>query len=132
VYVASSELELPQPLSRQRVCPSPQMREGQTRLRVRGWGSPNSDDFRKSLGHCLLCGIIQLFCTVALANLTKLVSGNTSLYLSFFLVCLVRRGELLIGEATGTISRDEYFNIYNFGNNASSKSSHIVSCPRCT
>ncbi len=30
----------------------------------------------------------------------------------------VRRGEPLIGEAAGTKSRDEYFNIYNFGNNA--------------
>jgi hypothetical protein len=26
-----------------------------TRLRVRGWGSPNSDDWRKSLALCLLC-----------------------------------------------------------------------------
>ncbi len=30
--------------------------EGQTRLRVRGWGSPNSNDWRKSLALCLLCG----------------------------------------------------------------------------
>ncbi len=29
---------------------------GQTRLRVRGWGSPYSDDWRKSLALCLLCG----------------------------------------------------------------------------
>jgi len=28
---------------------------GHTRLRVRGWGSPNSDDWRKSLALCLLC-----------------------------------------------------------------------------
>jgi hypothetical protein len=56
-YVPSSELGLSQPLSRQRVCPSPQNRGGGrgTRLRVRGWGSPNSDDFRKSLALCLLC-----------------------------------------------------------------------------
>jgi hypothetical protein len=27
---------------------------GHTRLRVRGWGSPNSDDWRKSLALCLL------------------------------------------------------------------------------
>ncbi len=26
-----------------------------TRLRVRGWGSPNSNDWRKSLALCLLC-----------------------------------------------------------------------------
>jgi hypothetical protein len=29
--------------------------EGHTRLLVRGWGSPNSDDLRKSLALCLLC-----------------------------------------------------------------------------
>ncbi len=29
---------------------------GHTRLRVRGWGCPNSDDLRKSLALCLLCG----------------------------------------------------------------------------
>jgi hypothetical protein len=49
VYVLSSELGLSQPLSRQRVCPSPrnQRGRGHTRLRVRGWWSPNSDDWRK-------------------------------------------------------------------------------------
>jgi hypothetical protein len=31
---------------------------GLTRLRVRGWGRPNSDDWRKSLALCLLCGVI--------------------------------------------------------------------------
>jgi hypothetical protein len=36
--------------SRQRVCPSPryQRGEGHSRLRVRGWGSPNSDDKKLS------------------------------------------------------------------------------------
>ncbi len=34
--------------------------EGHTRLRVKGWGSPNSDDWRKSLALCLLCDI---YCT---------------------------------------------------------------------
>ncbi len=56
VYVPSSKLGLSQPLSRQRVWPSPQNRgEGHIRMRVRGWGSPNSDDLRKSLALCLLC-----------------------------------------------------------------------------
>jgi hypothetical protein len=27
-----------------------------TRLRVRGWGSPNCDHWRKSVALCLLCG----------------------------------------------------------------------------
>jgi hypothetical protein len=35
----------------------PRMWGESTRLRVRGWGSPNSDDRRKSLALCLLCGL---------------------------------------------------------------------------
>jgi hypothetical protein len=61
VYVPSSKLGLSQPLSRQRVCPSPQNRGGHTRLRVRGWGSPNSGDRRKSLALCLLC-VLDYLC----------------------------------------------------------------------
>ena len=55
VYVPSSELGLSHPLSRQRVCPSPRNQGGRgvhTRLRVRGWESPNSDDWKKSLALC--------------------------------------------------------------------------------
>ncbi len=33
---------------------APPPRTGHTRLRVRGWGSPNSDDWRKSLALCQL------------------------------------------------------------------------------
>ncbi len=32
---------------------------GHTRLRVRGWGSPSSDDWRKSWAFCLLCGLLS-------------------------------------------------------------------------
>jgi hypothetical protein len=48
----------PHTLSRKRVCPPPRTKKGlgHTRLRVRGWVGPNSDDSRKSLGLCLLCG----------------------------------------------------------------------------
>jgi hypothetical protein len=59
VYVPSSELGLSHPLSRQRVCPFPRYQRrggGHTRLRVRGWVSPKSDDWRNSLILCLLCG----------------------------------------------------------------------------
>jgi hypothetical protein len=51
VFIPSSELGLSQPLSRQRMCPSPQNRGegGHTCLRVGDWGSPNSDDWRKGL-----------------------------------------------------------------------------------
>ncbi len=40
------------------VCPLPPEPKGggHTRVRVRGWGSPNSNDWRKSLALCLLCG----------------------------------------------------------------------------
>ncbi len=58
VYVPSSELGLSKPLSRQRVCPSPQNRGGgHTCQGVRGWWSLNSDDWRKSLALCLLCAV---------------------------------------------------------------------------
>ncbi len=57
VSVPSSELGRTHPLSSQRVCPSPpNQRGGGTRKGVRGWGSPNSDDWRKILSLCLLCG----------------------------------------------------------------------------
>ncbi len=36
--------------------PSPPWRGVHTRLRARGWGSPNSDDWRETLVFCLLCG----------------------------------------------------------------------------
>jgi hypothetical protein len=34
-------------------------REGYTRLQLREWGSPNSDDWRKSLALCLLCAYLS-------------------------------------------------------------------------
>jgi hypothetical protein len=57
VYVPSSELGPPRPLSHKECAPPPPepMEGGHTRLRVRGWGSPNSDDWRKSLALCILC-----------------------------------------------------------------------------
>jgi hypothetical protein len=45
-----SPASVPLPLRNQKV-------GGHTRLRVRGWGSPNSDDWRKSLALSLLCGV---------------------------------------------------------------------------
>jgi hypothetical protein len=50
---------LPPPLSPASVPLPPEPKgPGQTRLRVRGWGSPNSNDWRKSLALCLLCGLL--------------------------------------------------------------------------
>ncbi len=62
IYVPSSELGLSHPFSRQRVCHYPRAKGAgeHTRLRVRGWRSPNSDDWRKSLVLCLLCALISL------------------------------------------------------------------------
>jgi hypothetical protein len=47
----------PPSLSCKRVCtPMKQKEEEHTRLRVKGWGSLSSDDWRKSLALCLHCG----------------------------------------------------------------------------
>ena len=52
----------PPPLLPQASVPSPadQRVGGHTRLRLKGWGSPNSDDWRKSLALCLLCAAADL------------------------------------------------------------------------
>ncbi len=51
---------LPIPLPQASVCPpsphGPRVHGGHTHLRLKGWGSPHSDDWRKSLALCLLCG----------------------------------------------------------------------------
>jgi hypothetical protein len=46
----------PTPSLASECAPSPGTKGGHTRLRVRGWGSPKSDDWRNSLALCLLCG----------------------------------------------------------------------------
>jgi hypothetical protein len=51
---------LPTPLSPASVPLPPEPEGGHTRLRVRGWGSPNSDDCRKSLALNLLCAFKSL------------------------------------------------------------------------
>jgi hypothetical protein len=45
----------PPPLLQASVPPRNQRGRVHTRQRVRGWGSPNSDDWSKSLALCLLC-----------------------------------------------------------------------------
>jgi hypothetical protein len=45
LFLQSSELGLPQPLTRRRMCPPPRFwGEGHTCWRERGWESPNSDE----------------------------------------------------------------------------------------
>ncbi len=67
VYVPSLELGLSHiPLSPASV-PLPLVPKGggeHTHLRVRGWGSPNSDNWTKSLALCLLCAFTEsnIFC----------------------------------------------------------------------
>ncbi len=77
MYVPSLELGLSHPLSRQRVfLPPPEPKGGgHTRVRVRGWGSPNSDDWRKSLALCLLCGVIE--CVSLINEREKLVRTDS-------------------------------------------------------
>jgi hypothetical protein len=60
---------------------------GHTRLRVRDWGSPNSDDWRKSLALFLLCGIGYL-CTC-------------DLYYPVRYVILLMRADALRGQVGG-------------------------------
>ncbi len=62
MYVPSSELGLPPTPLPQASVPSPSGPKGvggggQTRLRLKGWGSPNFDDWRKGLALCQLCGL---------------------------------------------------------------------------
>jgi hypothetical protein len=46
----------PNPSPARECAPTPGIKgRRHTRLRVKGWGSPNSDDWRKSLALCLLC-----------------------------------------------------------------------------
>jgi hypothetical protein len=47
----------PLPLASVPLPPGPKGGGGHTRLRLRGWGSPNSDDWKKSLALWLLCGL---------------------------------------------------------------------------
>ncbi len=55
VSVHSSELGPPTPCPVSEIVPPPEPKEvGHTRLRVGGWGGPNSDDWRKSIAFCLL------------------------------------------------------------------------------
>ncbi len=51
----------PNPSLASECAPPPRTGGGHTRLRVRGWGSPNSDDLRKSLALCLLCAFDACF-----------------------------------------------------------------------
>ncbi len=90
LFLQSSELGLPQPLTRRRVCASPLWfrGEGRTRWRERGWESPNSDE-----GHTLwhswytyvLCGPKWHYTARRLLTFTKLLDFN------LFLPCIQYR-----------------------------------------
>jgi hypothetical protein len=60
LFLQSSELGLPQPLTRRRVCPPPQFwGEGHTRWRERSWESLNSDEETYTV---VLCIYIYVLC----------------------------------------------------------------------
>jgi len=67
MYVPSSELDSPTP-SLITECAPPHAAKGggHIRLRVRGWGSPNSHDWRKSLALCQLCAYYEKVLTKSL------------------------------------------------------------------
>ncbi len=64
MYVPSSKLGPPTP-SPASECALPLLNQkgGDTRLKVKGWGRVNSDDWRKSITLSLLCGFSVIFYT---------------------------------------------------------------------
>jgi len=50
---------------------------GHTRLRVRGWGSPNSDDLRKCLELCLLCALEGLAANAKVAAVLGAIPASS-------------------------------------------------------
>ncbi len=91
--VPSSELgpPIPSPASECLLPPPPQSKEGEhPRLRVRGWGIPNSDDWRKSLAiqFCLLCDCppsfsLQVIFRELIWIISLQMSSANKIYLSF-------------------------------------------------
>jgi hypothetical protein len=83
----------PHPLSLRRVfnVSPPKLKEGKhTRLRARGWGSPNSDDWRKSLALCLFCAYeyhVSLLSLKLLKRLFLKESPHDVLELCLFCIC---------------------------------------------
>ncbi len=78
----------PQPLSRKRVRPSPPEAlgggGGTLAYRSGGWGSPNSDGWRKSLALCLLCATYAGLRLVVHADAAHLVFLHDEKYLFKF------------------------------------------------
>ncbi len=69
LFLQSSELGLPQPLTRRRVCPPPAWfrGEGYTRWRERGWESPNSNEGTYTVVLFIYVPCVQVglaFCTL--------------------------------------------------------------------
>ncbi len=87
----------PPPLSCKRVCPLPQPKGGgHVRLQVRGWGSPDSDDWRKSLALCLPCVSLKfthkttLLDSLVYTLKTKIVDYSYSFTVFVFIGCMPR------------------------------------------
>jgi hypothetical protein len=87
VYAPSSELGLPQPLSRKQVCPPPRTNGWGTHSPpAKGWGSFNSDDWKKNKALCLHCmwthvkGHADELCSVVLQYIYLRVFMNNALH----------------------------------------------------
>ncbi len=67
LFLQQSELWLPQPLTRRRVCPPPLLwfrGEGHTRWRERGWESPNSDEGTYTVVLYIYASICTVLCGI--------------------------------------------------------------------
>jgi hypothetical protein len=71
----------PTPSLASECAPPPGTKEegGHTRLRASGWGSPNSNDWRKSLSLCLLCAVDEAGCDCRALDLLDSTVVDTSL-----------------------------------------------------
>ncbi len=69
---------------------------GHTRLRAMGWGSPSSDDWRKSLPLCLLCGLSKQF-----SELTTVFQRNQQNHNIYF----SHRGRLKILKSSAHVQK---------------------------
>jgi hypothetical protein len=67
---------------------------GHTRLRLKGWGSPNSDDWRKSLALCLLCVVTHTCSLAFLLTLLEFLVFRAGVYSIASLHAWVRGDEL--------------------------------------
>jgi hypothetical protein len=95
MVVPSSELGSPTPSPPASVSPLNQEGRGHTRQGVRGVGGSNSDDSRKSLVLCLLCGDIYSvgwilpICEIFYLHIAHCKNVHLSIYLYLYICCVL-------------------------------------------